>query len=149
MQVLQAQPIAGAGALGEQSHGLLRLTLAHRELVVASPTHRPFRVFLQLLARIRTGRDDEQHGRRRIGLVAHAREGERRRCDRLDAELRAHERIHRGLQPIRSERLDQEKPRERAGVRGGHARLRDRRVDPCAPRGAVAEAEIRRVGREG
>ena len=40
VKILQAQPVARARTLREQAHRLLRLTLAHRELVVTSTSPR-------------------------------------------------------------------------------------------------------------
>mmetsp|Transcript_8281 Transcript_8281/g.35123 ORF Transcript_8281/g.35123 Transcript_8281/m.35123 type:complete len:235 (-) Transcript_8281:7635-8339(-) len=109
------------------------------------------RVLLELLARVRPGRDDEEHGRRGARLLAHAVHGQRLGRDGIDAELAPHESGHRRGEAVRPHRLHQEELSENAGAvlrAGGHARLRVRRPHPVAPLPAVFEVVRRRDGGE-
>eukprot|EP00982_Pelagococcus_subviridis_P006806 30294-Pelagococcus_subviridis.AAC.71 len=144
MEILKAEPVAVSRAIHEQPHRLLGLPLPHRELMVPSVASRFQRVLFELLARIRPGGHDEQRRRGAARFLAHPRERERRRRDRLDAELVAHERSHRGLEAVRSQRLHEEQPHERLDVDPalGDAGLRRGGTHPFAPHRAVVESVL-------
>ena len=155
VQVLEAQPVALGGALGQHLHGHLLLPAAHGQLVVAAAAHGAAAgELLQLLGRVGARRRDHQDGRRRVRLRrVQLGEVERRRADRVHAQHAADEAADGAHEPVAPQHLHQHDALE---ARRGAALQARREVAlalgltrPAAPHAVVVEVEPAHERRKG